>query len=49
MKMVGYLVNHPDGLVGERGAYYNYILASNGLFIEAESPLIDARVPVTEC
>ncbi len=49
MKMVGYLVNHPDGLVGERGAYYNYILASNGLFIEAESPLIAARVPVTEC
>ena len=47
--MVGYLVNHPDGLVGERGLYYNYILASNGLFIEAESPLIDARVPVAEC
>ncbi len=49
MNMVGYLVNHPDGSVGERGIYYNYILASNGLFIEAESPLIDARVPVTEC
>ena len=49
MKMVGYLVNHPDGLVGERGLYYNYILASNGLFIEAESPLIAARVPVAEC
>jgi len=47
--MVGYLVNHPDGSVGERGLYYNYILASNGLFIEAESPLIAARVPVAEC
>lgn len=49
MKMVGYLVNNPDGLSGERGLYYNYILGSNGIFIEAESPLITARVPVAEC
>ncbi|MBA7689611.1 MAG: hypothetical protein GH143_01730 [Calditrichaeota bacterium] len=49
MKPVGYLMKHPDGLSGETGLYYNYILASNGLFIEAESPLIDARIPVTEC
>ena len=49
MKMVGYLVNHQDGLSGERGLYYNYILASNGIFIEAEGPLITARVPVAEC
>ncbi len=49
MKLVGYLVNYPDGLVGETGFYYNYILASNGLFIEAESPSITARVPVAEC
>jgi PRTRC genetic system protein A len=49
MKPVGYLVNHPEGLAGERGLYYNYILASNGLFIEAESPLIAARVPAAEC
>ncbi len=49
MEMVGYLVNHPDGLSGKRGLYYNYILASNGLFIEAESPVIAARVPVKEC
>ena len=49
MKMVGYLVNHQDGLSGERGLYYNYILGSNGIFIEAESPLLAARVPVAEC
>ena len=49
MKPVGYLVKHPDGLSGETGLFYNYILASNGLFIEAESPLIDARIPVAEC
>ncbi len=49
MKTVGYLVNHPDGLSGERGLYYNYILGSNGIFIEAEGPLIAARVSVAEC
>jgi len=49
VKVVGYLVNHPDGTAGERGLYYNYILASNGLFIEAENPLLAARVPAAEC
>jgi len=49
MNPVGYLVKYPDGLSGERGPYYNYILASNGLYIEAESPIITARIPVAEC
>lgn len=49
MKPVGYLVKYPDGLSGERGLYYNYIMASNGLFIEAESPIIAACIPVAEC
>jgi PRTRC genetic system protein A len=49
MKMVGYLVNYPDGISGEKGIYYNYILAANGLFIEASNPTIAARVPVAEC
>src|SRR4030067_957747 len=49
MKMVGYLVNYPDGVSGEKGIYYNYILAANGLFIEASNPAIAARVPVSEC
>jgi len=48
-KPVGYLVNHQEGLSGERGLYYDYIIASNGIFIEAESPLIAARIPVAEC
>lgn len=47
-KPVGYLVNHPGGLSGEKGLYYNYILASNGLFIEADNPLIKAQVPIAE-
>ena len=49
MKMVGYLVNYPDGISGEKGIYYNYILAANGLFIEASNPALAARVPVAEC
>ncbi len=49
MKMVGYLVNYPDGISGEKGIYYNYILAANGLFIEAANPSLAARVPVAEC
>ena len=49
MKTVGYLTNHPEGLVGEKGIYYNYIIASNGLFIEAENPLISARIPIAAC
>lgn len=49
MKMVGYLLNYPDGISGEKGIYYNYILAANGLFIEASNPMLAARVPVSEC
>ena len=45
----GYLVNRKDGLYGERGMFYDYILASNGLFIEAEGKLMAARVPVAAC
>lgn len=49
MNPVGYLTKYPDRLVGERGAYYDYVLASNGLFIETEGKLLAARVPVAEC
>src|SRR3990172_12059442 len=49
MKVVGYLVNYPDGISGEKGIYYNYILAANGLFIDTANPMLAARVPVAEC
>ena len=45
-KPVGYLVKHQDGLYGKRGLYYDYILAENGVWIEAEGNLLAARVPV---
>lgn len=49
MKPVGYLFNRREGLEGERGLYYDYILASNGLFIEAENKLVEARIPIAYC
>lgn len=48
MTEIGYLTRRADGkLYGERGVYYDYILAQNGVFIEAEGPLLAARIPVT--
>ena len=52
--VAGYLVNRPDGLVGEPGLAYDYILAANGLFVRAEklgpggAPLLRATVQVAE-
>ncbi len=48
-KPVGYLMNRPEGLVGDRGLYYDYIIGANGVFIEAESPLMSARIAVADC
>lgn len=51
--LVGYLRNEPTtGLVGDPGSFYNYVLASNGLFVLAEKlgpgglPLLRACVQV---
>lgn len=49
MKSIGYLVKYPDGLRGERGLYFDYILSGNGIWIEAEGPLMAARIPIAEC
>jgi len=43
---VGYLIKRKDGLEGVRGTFYDYVLAENGVFIEAEGPLFAARVAV---
>jgi PRTRC genetic system protein A len=45
---VGYLFNTEFGPVGERGIFYDYILAGNGVFIRAENHLIKATVAVSE-
>ena len=40
MRPVGYLLNKTEGLGGEPGLFYDYILAENGLLIRARNPLI---------
>ncbi|KKK84126.1 hypothetical protein LCGC14_2786470, partial [marine sediment metagenome] len=47
MKPVGYLINEKSGLRGERGEYYDYVVAGNGVFIEAEGDLMAARIPIS--
>jgi len=44
MRPAGYLLNKKEGLEGEPGLFYNYILAQNGLFVRGESPLLEATV-----
>ncbi len=46
IRQVGYLSNTEGGLAGEPGLFYNYILAGNGLFIQAKSPLLQATVHI---
>jgi len=48
MRPVGYLVNTERGPEGELGLFYDYILAGNGLFVRARSPLLEATVHIAE-
>ena len=48
MKKVGYLLSTEAGPAGERGIFYDYILAGNGVFVRAENSLIKATVAVSE-
>ncbi len=47
-KPVGYLINEKSGLRGERGEYYDYVVAGNGVFIEVEGDLMAARIPISK-
>lgn len=47
MKPAGYLLNKKEGMSGEPGLYYDYIVAENGLFIRAQNPLIRATALIT--
>ncbi|MBI2836115.1 MAG: Mov34/MPN/PAD-1 family protein [Chloroflexi bacterium] len=46
MNPVGYLLNTKSGFTGEPGAFCDYILAGNGLFVKAQSPLLEATIMV---
>jgi len=43
-KPVGFLTNSLTGLEGEPGVFYNYILAADGLFIQARNTHLAATV-----
>ena len=47
MRPVGYLLNKREGLEGDPGLFYNYILAGDGLFIRAENPLIKGTLCIS--
>jgi len=48
MKPVGYLINTKQGQEGETGLFFNYVLAENGLFVQASGPLIRASVCIAD-
>ena len=48
MRIAGYLVNHPTGTEGEEGVGYDYVLASNGAFIQASNVHLEATIRIAE-
>ncbi len=47
--IAGYLINTKHGIEGEPGLGYNYIMAHNGVFIQADGQLLAARIPMVDC
>lgn len=47
MRPVGYLLSKEEGLDGEPGLFYDYILAENGIFIRARNPLIGGLICIS--
>ena len=43
---MGYLVNHPSGLSGTQGVGYDYVLGTDGLYVQSESANLTARMLV---
>ena len=48
MNPVGYLINKKGALEGERGLFYDYILARNGLYIHARNAHLEATLLVMD-
>lgn len=50
MNPIGYIV-HPEGMTypPQQGTYYDYHIAGNGVFIEADGKHLSGRAPVAEC
>jgi PRTRC genetic system protein A len=48
VKPVGYLINTAAGLQGEPGVFYQYIMAENGLFLQAKNEHLAARICIAD-
>ncbi len=48
MNPAGYLINTKHGQEGEPGLFFNYILARDGLYVQASGPLLRAAIRITE-
>ena len=46
---VGYLVSHASGLAGVQGIGYDYVLGSDGVYVQSQSAHLTARVLVAPC
>jgi PRTRC genetic system protein A len=44
IKPAGYLINFPEGVEGDTGIVYNYVMAANGLYLVCGSPLLKANI-----
>jgi PRTRC genetic system protein A len=47
VRPVGYLLNKKEGLEGDPGLFFNYILAEDGLFIRTENPLVKTTLCIS--
>ncbi len=48
MPAVSYRINFSGGLSGEKGFFFDYILASAGLYVRSEAPLLRATIRIAE-
>ncbi|MFA5186765.1 MAG: Mov34/MPN/PAD-1 family protein [Patescibacteria group bacterium] len=48
MPAAGYLINYPGRLSGEKGFFFDYILAAGGLYVRSETPLLRATIKIAE-
>ena len=46
---VGHLVHHQDGIQGTPGVGYDYVMARDGIYVQAHSDLLDARILAAPC
>ncbi len=48
MNVVGYQLQTKDGITGETGVFFDYLIGSNGVFIRVKNRHIEATIPIAE-